>query len=454
MAVNSFIAALGNILEGASSDRERTRKLKELEEEREYAKLLRKQQAEDREYNVKKRTQDDEDANDARKIALYNRRTAITDAGGREEADILNELKAFLPPPTDLKRLPIDLGIKGRTDLGLAEPLVGPTSVGLTPSEATKKSPLSSEGLYKFTGAGKPTVADPFKTKNAMESIARATLSGPDGVARADAEKATVREVPGLGRFSSVSAKDRAAALQQTNVENQLALTGALDIAQSARTKTLKDAAVRELMPIILKTYPSLNPEQAQYVAETGKDPYDLGILVRPDTKAGDTGTPTPLPTVLNALADMKTWGPEEYKKIRAGRTHFTLEASKTPGVMGVGLAFLANKANNDMETTYASYVRSIGDAVARLSEKGVMSDADVERYQTQVSPSAGQKSAEVATKIRNLQLWGEWLVNPQTLKARYRSEAPLMPNTMPFGFGSESTGNTGFLKTFQQQQP
>ena len=34
MAVNPFIAALGNILEGASSDRERTRKLKELEEDR------------------------------------------------------------------------------------------------------------------------------------------------------------------------------------------------------------------------------------------------------------------------------------------------------------------------------------------------------------------------------------------------------------------------------------
>jgi len=43
MAVNSFIAALGNILEGASSDRERTRKLKELEEDREYAKLLQRQ---------------------------------------------------------------------------------------------------------------------------------------------------------------------------------------------------------------------------------------------------------------------------------------------------------------------------------------------------------------------------------------------------------------------------
>ena len=48
MAVNSFIAALGNILEGASSDRERTRKLKELEEEREYTRLERRQLAEDR----------------------------------------------------------------------------------------------------------------------------------------------------------------------------------------------------------------------------------------------------------------------------------------------------------------------------------------------------------------------------------------------------------------------
>ena len=450
MAVNSFIAALGNILEGASSDRERTRKLKELEEERDYRKLLQKQQAEDREYDLKKRIRDEEDASDERKIALYNRRTAITDAGGREEADILNELRAFLPPAPDLKRLPIDLGIKERTSIGLTEPLLGPKSVGLTPSEATKKPPLSSENLYAFTGAGKPTVADPFKTKNAMESIARATLSGPDGVARADKEMATVREVPGLGRFSSVSAKDRAAALQQTNVENQLALTEALNTAQFDRTKIQKGETVRELIPIILKTYPSLNAAQAQYVAETGKDPYDLGILVRSDTKAGDKETPTPLPTVTNALADMKTWGKPEYAQIRAGRTHFTLEASKTPGVMGVALAFLANKANNDMETKYASYVRSIGDAVARLSEKGVMSDADVERYQTQVSPSAGQKSAEVATKIRNLQLWGEWLVNPQTLKARYRSEAPLMPNTMPSGFGSESTRSIGFVNTFQ----
>ena len=48
MPVNPFIAALGNILEGASSDRERTRKLKELEEEREYTRLERRQFAEDR----------------------------------------------------------------------------------------------------------------------------------------------------------------------------------------------------------------------------------------------------------------------------------------------------------------------------------------------------------------------------------------------------------------------
>ena len=160
MAVNSFIAALGNILEGASSDRERTRKLKELEEEREYRKQLQKQDAEDRKNKL------------AMDKFLFRQDLANMGATeGKSPDDLTGQLDSYLPPKKDITTT--DLGMGGPLDKQSYRP-----SLGLSSEPALKGITLSSKNIGKFTGGGPVLGASPFEGKDAMDAIDRATKRG------------------------------------------------------------------------------------------------------------------------------------------------------------------------------------------------------------------------------------------------------------------------------------
>ena len=160
MPVNPFIAALGNILEGASSDRERTRKLKELEEEREYTRLERRQLAEDRKNKL------------AMDKFLFRQELANMGATeGKSPDDLTGQSDSYLPPKKDITTT--DLGMGGSLDKQAYRP-----SFGLSSEPAPKGITLSSKNIGKFIGGGPVLGTSPFEGKDAMDAIDRATKRG------------------------------------------------------------------------------------------------------------------------------------------------------------------------------------------------------------------------------------------------------------------------------------
>lgn len=160
MPVNPFIAALGNILEGASSDRERTRKLKELEEDRDYRKLLQKQDAEAYKNKL------------AMDKFLFRQELANMGATeGKSPDDLTGQLDSYLPPKKDITTT--DLGMGGSLDKQAYRP-----SLGLSSEQAPKGITLSSKNIGKFIGGGPVLDTSPFEGKDAMDAIDRATKRG------------------------------------------------------------------------------------------------------------------------------------------------------------------------------------------------------------------------------------------------------------------------------------
>lgn len=200
MAVNPFIAALGNILEGASSDRERTRKLKELEEERDYRKLLQKQATEDRKNKL------------AMEKFLF--RQELADMGateGKSPDDLTGQLDSYLPPKKDITAT--DLGMGGSLDKQAYRP-----SFGLSSEPAPKGITLSSKNIGKFTGGGPVLGASPFEGKDAMDAIDRATKRG-----NVQTEMDETFELPDGTRMRIPSLLSRQAALRASTRKETVA---------------------------------------------------------------------------------------------------------------------------------------------------------------------------------------------------------------------------------------
>ena len=164
MPVNSFIAALGNILEGASSDRERTRKLKELEEEREYTRLERRQLAEDRAERRAREKQAEADRLEAlgyeSETVLKSRLAGLGDAPAYEPGaasfDLGMDGVASKPAGTSLKPSPFtgsQVGVIGQ------DPFSGAKARGMVEgadkAEQRRETQRRLDSLVDVTGQGK-----------------------------------------------------------------------------------------------------------------------------------------------------------------------------------------------------------------------------------------------------------------------------------------------------------
>jgi hypothetical protein len=74
--------------------------------------------------------------------------------------------------------------------------------------------------------------------------------------------------------------------------------------------------------------------------------------------------------------------------------------------------ASLANMASDPKAREYASFVRSVTDAVARASEVGVLTNQDIARYQGQILFMAGDSAEDRMRKFTTLKQWSSWLAN------------------------------------------
>lgn len=80
------------------------------------------------------------------------------------------------------------------------------------------------------------------------------------------------------------------------------------------------------------------------------------------------------------------------------------------------------NAFANENEREYALLIRSVNDAVARASEKGVLTDRDIGRFQAQVLPLSNDDEDTSLRKFNTLKGWASWL-NTGNLQARTPEE-------------------------------
>ena len=205
MPVNPFIAALGNILEGASSDRERTRKLKELEEEREYTRLERRQFAEDR---AERRARERQAEADRLEALGYESETVL-----KSRLAGLGDAPAYEPGAASF-----DLGMDG---------VASKAAVGLSKPSPFTGSRLGVIGQSPFSGA---------KAQGMVEEADKA-----------EQRKETQRRLASLVDVSGQGMMYRTTRAQQLAAEEQR-LAGVTDRADVlAREKTRIEGQATEL---------------------------------------------------------------------------------------------------------------------------------------------------------------------------------------------------------------
>ena len=203
MAVNSFIAALGNILEGASSDRERTRKLKELEEEREYTRLERRQLAEDR---VERRAREKQAEADRLEALGYESETVL-----KSRLAGLGDAPAYEPGAASF-----DLGMDG---------VASKPSVGSLKPSPFSGSRLGVIGQDPFSGAkAQGMVEGADKAEQRKETQRRlASLVDVAGQGRMYATTRAQQLAAEEQRLAGVTERADAAAREKTRIEGQAA---------------------------------------------------------------------------------------------------------------------------------------------------------------------------------------------------------------------------------------
>lgn len=148
------------------------------------------------------------------------------------------------------------------------------------------------------------------------------------------------------------------------------------------------------------------------------------------------------LPTVVNAARDLSRWGDKEISKLTPGGVNAAMvaatSATSPTGMLASGA--LNKFMTNPLERQYAQYARAIGDAVARASEVGVLTNQDIARYQNQVAGVIGESPDDMRRKLSNLQIWANWLAsNKGQLSGGSAASVSQKPGETPAEFAART---------------
>lgn len=450
MAVNSFIAALGNILEGASSDRERTRKLKELEEDR-------RQRLEDRQLAAEERARLAQERKEATEWLTFTRGQELANMDARPVGDTERALAALETPPEtfQLKRgeIPTDVGIGGPKQPPIGSRL-GPDPFAPSPfrgagavagiERENQRAPLRSQiaqavnvpGLGKYTI---PTMTERFR----KEGRGIASSLGLEGVS--DEIAAAIGQNPSIASSLSQDSRAQAAALAATTKA-----TSDYESKQRGAFAVLS----RKGGPLAGKPFNS--PEvQAFGNLESMLDMYKADQLRwSQDARSRESKAPDykiPLPSITGAVKDLSSWTPKDVQELRPTLLALRSAGAESGPVVNFLAAYATGGTMSSNEAKYLEYSRAISDAVARKSEAGVLTDFDISRYYTQVLPQARDEPEVVMRKYQRLMSWGRWLqANQKALDANQTDGLTLRPDQQEEMAG-QGGKRRGALNMFQQ---
>jgi len=136
---------------------------------------------------------------------------------------------------------------------------------------------------------------------------------------------------------------------------------------------------------------------------------------------AGAPGERGPLPSVLEAITFVDNLSKDDIKKLSGRGVAYATAAPTTmaSGEQGfLGAAFgpiisgLQYSIASEADRQYAEYASMVARQVARLNEKGVLSNQDVKDYKTQTGFITGETEAGKIRKVQRLKDWAQWIAN------------------------------------------
>ncbi len=139
---------------------------------------------------------------------------------------------------------------------------------------------------------------------------------------------------------------------------------------------------------------------------------------------AGAPGAPGergPLPSVLEAIDFIDNLSEDDIKKLSGRGVAYATAAPMTmasgaQGFTGAALGPLISGMQygvaSEEDRRYAEYASMVARQVARLNEKGVLSNQDVNDYKTQTGFISGETDAGKARKAQRLKEWAQWIAN------------------------------------------
>lgn len=139
---------------------------------------------------------------------------------------------------------------------------------------------------------------------------------------------------------------------------------------------------------------------------------------------AGAPGDRGPLPSVLEAISFIDNLSEDDIKKLSGRGVAYATAAPMTmaSGAQGfTGAAFgplvsgMQYGVASEMDRKYAEYASMVSRQVARLNEKGVLSNQDVNDYKTQTGFISGETEAGKARKAQRLREWAQWIARVET---------------------------------------
>lgn len=138
------------------------------------------------------------------------------------------------------------------------------------------------------------------------------------------------------------------------------------------------------------------------------------GGAAAPSETAGGRGTLPSLTTSLGRLNEMDEGYVRALRPARiTGAAEAPLMVSESRGLFkgpALAMAGAFNLAASPEEREYATIIRSTTDAVARERERGVLTDRDIARFQSQVLPLPGDDEDTSIRKFETLKGWATWL--------------------------------------------
>lgn len=220
---------------------------------------------------------------------------------------------------------------------------------------------------------------------------------------------------------------------QQSSIADALRQAEALGELEATQAGKQFDVGNRRLFEVYRQEYggrgeynPNLDYSRLISAKEAQRGRAATAARAAGGAAAGGRGL---LPSVVGTARRLDEMDPGY---VRALRPSGVVAAAQAPLMMaeakGIAKApaFLLSGAMNyfanEDEREYALIIRSVNDAVARASEKGVLTDRDIARFEAQVLPLTNDDEATSLNKFNTLKGWANWL-NTGNLLARTPEE-------------------------------